>query len=496
MTIHPGEVVASVCFGGVHVPADVACDIFSRLDWKTVFRCALVSRSWRDFLLSYLRILKDALPSVLLEDFVHLDNSISPHSQLLGARWLLRQLCFIQCCSRQDTSYGKKSRRITHALCSKKQTMFARKVDTSLLTRGGVTMECIGPDRFILFCARKEMAGVHVKIPIGCYRFDSDDGRMERIRTWNGTSSKAALYASHRNGQFIVFAERSVSSTGPPLVSSLKWCSVADGKAVQSHSMHEIGLNWFQERQKCVCPCCGLLAVVENKRLARTLSVILASPSNPPTKVPLPTDGLPVIIRVYYANIQPVTSNKDCSQHGITLCFQTYARTIRSAGVSYYHVCTFTLGAGGLSPNGEQSSPYIVTGSKLSQRLSVDTPGNFQMLNSGSDSLMCFTAKCCAKWWLHYVSVSSLDLKHTVSLQLQQQVKVVAYGTFLTICEEQYEGMRTNAIFSTLTGARLATLPVESCQQVFAMVHWEFLGGVCSDEAVLYQPVFVPLHFL
>ena len=495
MTIHPCEVVSSICFGSVHVPADVACDIFSRLDWKTIVRCALVSQSWRNFLLSYLRILKGALPPVLLEDFEHLENGISPYSQQLGARWLLRQLSFLQCCSSRDASYGKRSRRITRALCSQTQRMFARKVDTALLKNGGVTLERVGADRFVLFRYRKEMLGVHVKIPVGCYRFDSDEGRLERIRTWKGTSSNAALYASHRNGQFIVFAERSARSSGPPSVASLKWCSVADGTVVQSHSMQEIGLSWFEQRQKCLCPCCGLLAIVENKRLARMLSLILSSPSHLPAKFSLPIEDLPVIITVCYVGIQPVT-HEDCSQHRLTLCFQTYARTIRSAGMSYYHLCTFILGAGGrLSLSGDQSSQFIVTESKLSQRLSVDTPRNFQMLETGLDSLVCFTAKCNEEWCLHHVNVDSLDLKHTVCLQLQQKVEVVAYGTFLTVCQEQHKGICTNAIFSTLSGSRLATLPVDSYQQRFAMVNWEFLNGI-GNESTLYWSVFVSLHFL
>ena len=86
-----------------------------------------------------------------------------------------------------------------------------------------------------------------------------------------------------------------------------------------------------------------------------------------------------------------------------------------------------------LSPSGDQSFQFIVTESKLSQWLSVDTPQNFQMLESGLDSVVCFTTKCNAEWWLHHVNVDSLDLKHTVCLQLQQQVEVVAYGTILTV---------------------------------------------------------------
>lgn len=495
MSVHPCEVVSSVCFGSTHVPADVACEIFSWLDWKTVARCTLVSQSWRDFLLSYLKVLKEALPPTLLQHIKHLENGFFPNSHQLGARWLLRQLSFLHCCTSKDVSYGKKSRRITRALCSPKQRVFARKVNTALLKNGGITIERIGPDRFLLFRHRKETVGVHVKVPISCYRFDSDEGRMERIRSWNGTSSSGALYASHHNGRFIVLAERSTNNTGPPSVASLKWCSVVNGRVVQSHDMQSNRLNWFEQKQKCLCPSCGLLGIVENTRLAHSLSVILSSPSHSPTKVSLPINDLPVIIRVYYASIQP-EANADCRKHQLTLCFETYARTIRSAGRSYYHICTFTLNAGGMSPNSEQLSQFTLSGSRLSERLSIDAPGNFQILDTGSDSLMCFTAKCNAEWRLHHVSVSSLDLKHTVCLQDQKQVKVVAYGTFFTICQEEYKGMRTNAVFSSLTGARLAVLPVDNYEQVLTMVNREFLNGVCANEDALYWPVFVPLHFL
>ena len=495
MSVHPCEVVSSVCFGSTHVPADVAYEIISWLDWKTVARCTLVCQSWRDFLLSYLKVLKEALPLALLDYIVHLENGFSPNSRQLGARWLLRQLSFLHCCTSKDVSYGKKSRRITRALCSPKQRVFARKVNTALLKNGGITIERIGPDRFLLLRHRKEMIGVHVKLPISCYRFDSEEGRMERLRTWNGTSSSAALYASHHNGQFIVFAERSTNNTGPPSVASLKWCSVVNGRVVQSHDTQAIHLNWFEQKQKCLCPSCGLLGIVENNRLARSLSVILSSPSHPPAKASLPLNDLPVIIRVCYASIQPV-ADIDCSQHRLTLCFETYARTIRSAGRSYYHICTFTLIAGGMPPNGELLSQFTVTGSRLSEHLSIDTPGNFQILDTGSDSLLCFTAKCNADWWLHHVNVSSLGLKHRVCLQDEKQVKVVAYGTFFTICQEECRGMQTYAILSTLTGAHLAVLPVDNYQQVFTMVNWEFLNGVCANEDTLYWPVFVPLHFL
>ena len=510
MTIHPGEVVSSVCFGSVCVPGDIACDVFSRLDWKTISRCALVSHSWRDFLLSYLRILKEAVPPIRPEVFEHLENGISPHCQELGARWLLRQLCFMHCCNAKDVSHGKKSRMITRALCSRQQNVFAKKVDAALLENGGVTLERIGTHQFLLCRPYKETVAMHMKLPISCYTFDSDEGRLECIRTWNrnGTLSNTILYASHPQGRYSVFAERSAVNGGSPSVSYLKWCSTADGTIARLHDMQEIDLRWFEERQKCLCPYCGLLAIVDYKRLLRTLSVILTSPSSSPIKTPLPTDDLPAIIKVVYVNIQPdakTPSDADCSRHKITLCFQTYTRTIRSAGTSYYHFCTFTLCDGGFSHDSQQISNYTVSSVILSKRLHIDMPGNFQMLESGSESLVCFTAKRTdsdnnreldARWWLHFFSVSSLDLTHMACLQHQRQMKAVVCGTFLTICQEKSDGVLSNVIVSSLTGARLAVLPARSSHQMLAMVNLEFLNGICANEAALYWPVFVPLHFL